>query len=100
MKADYNTINAIKEYVNSMQGNEMLNDYLTPLILDEKMNSVVSSNNLEYLWLAKIEDGDVELVCDFEEFLENYTRELLKVVENVLTSFEGSSIINLEEKQK
>ena len=93
MKTNTPTIKAIKEYINRMQGNEMLNDYVIPLVIDEKVNGGISSNKLECFWISELDDDDIEWVYDFTKFLQDYTKGLLKVVDSVLTSFEDDDII-------
>jgi len=78
---------------NKMFPTTFTNDYVIPLVLDEKVNGIIESNKLEYFWIAELDDDDIEWVYDFTEFLQDYTKGLLKVVDSVLTSFEDDDII-------
>ena len=94
MKTDKNTILAIKQYMNNLQGDEIMNDYLIPLIIDERMDTFVDIHNSEGYEIKDTEDDD-DCVSDFNEFVHEYTQEFLKVMIDVLTSFEDDDIIDL-----
>ena len=94
MKIDINTIKAIKQYVNKLQGNEMMSDYLIPLIIDENMNTAIKMRNMEEYSICRDDiNFDYRQVEYLEEFLESYTIEMLKMFDKVLTSFEDDDIM-------